>query len=725
MYCKKCGKTVDPHAKFCSNCGAEIKEEKISFDFDRPSKHTEPEKKKIHVTKENFKWDLDGFPSEDKNGTEDVVFNWDSVIDTKRRDRSVMDEPISFTEKKAEPAKKEETEEEIKIEPVPEKYELSDLFGDDVKKYNSEETDEKTEVIEEDDDIMELSFEDEIFGDLKDEKPASATIRISQTIHFTDQLYSFDNKQAEYQSILDAEYDKLQNNNDDDEEEVTAPVVAEPEEVKSFEDMESREPEFRTGIESDDFLRELYGTTEPEEAETEEKAECEENPVTEDIQEEVPEEDNASEIMTEEPAAEEVQEESETEKPTFISIEEITEDKEDAEAAEETPSEAVEEIQEEPEEEEVQEEEPEEEAAEEEPEEEAPAEEPEEETPAEEPEEAEEEIICEESVPADGLDCIGVALARTPRGVLIIQKSNKEKLTRRTILPSKETKDTEENGNTETEKENRGLEKQSEKDRNEKLTFGDVFNDIDDDYDDDDYKPKKKGKALRIIAIILFIAILAEVAFIGIQHFAPDSSVAKQLNSLYNKVLEKIIPGDEPEVIEEEDFVVTSPVNDYVVAEEGKYKNIAKITTDVELKFAENADFDLEGFADAGTFTDGEWFKDESGNGVTYGQAVVKSVCGYYSSLTDYKNDENEDVMDLITENSPVEKEISEFEAEDAVYAVNSLVIGEIRTSTSGIYVAAKVEETNNKAESPETKNVVIYLRPVEHELKVDSIVYL
>ena len=676
MYCKKCGKTVDPHAKFCSNCGAEITEEKISFDFDRPSKHIEPEKKKIHVTKENFKWDLDGFPSENKGGTEEVEFNWDSVIETKRRNSAVMDEPISFTEKKDEPEKAEE----IEIEPVPEKYELTDLFGEDMEEKKEEEA-----VNDEDDEIMELSFEDEIFGDLKDEKPASATIRISQTIHFTDQLYSFDSKQAEYQSMLDAEYDRLQE--EEDEEDMQKPEIPELQENKTLGDFKEGEPEIRTGIASDDFLIELYGTTNPEE-EKEAEAAVEESEDSEAEKNEV---------------AEEIQYETETEKETeVIEKEEITEE----ETIEENKSEEAEEAEE--------------------------TEETESEEDTEIPdvneqyEEEEEEVICQESVPADGMECVGVALARTPRGVLVIQKNNKEKLTRRTIFPSKEAEESEEKENTEDEKNSRTDERQAEKERNEKLSFGDVFNNADDDDDDnEDYKPKKKGRALRIIAVILFIAILAELAFIGIQHFAPESGIAKQLNLIYSRVIEKIIPGDEPEVIEEDDLVVTSPVNDYVVAKDGKYSNIARISTDIELKFPENKTYELKGFDESGTFKDEEWFKDDNGNSVTYGQAVVESVCGFYNALTDYRNSANEDVKNLITENSPIAENIGEIESGEEIYAVNRLVIGEIRTSASGIYVAVEVEETNNKAEKPEKNNFVIYLRPVEHELKVDNVVYL
>ena len=737
MYCRKCGKTVDPHAKFCSNCGAEIKDEKIEFDFDRPSKHTEPEKKKVNVTKENFKWDLDGFPSENKK-TEEVNFNWDSVLDTRRREDPGFSEPVSFTEKEEEPEKKDE----VTVEPVPEKYELSDLFGDDIKPSCDEEeyheSEETCEEKQDENDIMELSFEDEIFGDLKDEKPASATIRISQTIHFTDQLYSFDNKQAEYQSLLDEEYDKLQNGEDDEETEPEMPVF---DEVRNFEDLESGEPEIRTGIASDDFLRELYGTTnvgteeeteepsEKTELEDEETIDTEEEAETAEAVSEETEEEN--EEVSDVQEAEEVKAaEEETEEPSFVSVDTIIKEKEEESEAGEADAETETESSEEESEEKTEIEKEQETAEEEEPEAEETEDTPEaEEAETESAEKEEEEIICEESVPADGMEYIGVALARTPRGVLVIQKNNTEKLKRRTILPSKETENTEEERNTETEKEERTdssvFEKQPEKERNEKLSFGDVFNNTDDDDDDEDYKPKKKGKALKVIAIILFIAIICELAFIGIQHFAPDSSVAKKLNSLYSKVVEKIIPGDEPEVIEEEDFVVTSPVNDYVVAEEGKYKNIAKITTDVDLKFPETKTYDIEGFADAGAFTDGEWFRDEEGNSVFYGQAVVQSVCGFYSSLTDYRNSENEDVMDLITENSPVEKQIDEFVPGDAVYAVNSLTIGEIRTSTSGIYVAARVEEANDKADKPETKDVVIFLRAVENTLKIDNILNL
>ena len=88
MYCKKCGKRLADGDKFCGNCGTKIDASEINIGF----AEDEPKPKK-NFDFGAFNWDLDGYPDEDKAKTEDVDFNWNTVLEersvrTSRRSHS-------------------------------------------------------------------------------------------------------------------------------------------------------------------------------------------------------------------------------------------------------------------------------------------------------------------------------------------------------------------------------------------------------------------------------------------------------------------------------------------------------------------------------------------------------------------------------------------------------------------------------------------------------------
>ena len=90
MYCKKCGKRLADGDKFCGNCGTKIDVSEINIGF----AEDEPKPKK-NFDFGAFNWDLDGYPDEDKAKTEDVDFNWNTVLEEKKR-KDI--EEKSFTE---------------------------------------------------------------------------------------------------------------------------------------------------------------------------------------------------------------------------------------------------------------------------------------------------------------------------------------------------------------------------------------------------------------------------------------------------------------------------------------------------------------------------------------------------------------------------------------------------------------------------------------------------
>lgn len=89
MYCKNCGKLLDEGDKFCSNCGTKVEKEFVP-DFKKRQQEAPQEaeeerpKKSFHI--EEFNWDLEGYPTDNRK-TEDVDFNWESVLDDRQRSR--------------------------------------------------------------------------------------------------------------------------------------------------------------------------------------------------------------------------------------------------------------------------------------------------------------------------------------------------------------------------------------------------------------------------------------------------------------------------------------------------------------------------------------------------------------------------------------------------------------------------------------------------------------
>ena len=112
MFCTKCGKELYEGDKFCGFCGAEVRNRIPSKNdevvFNPPfkieaRKKTEEILKAVEARKEEtakketvaFDWNLEGFPAQQPKKTEDVDFNWDSVLE---RRNSNQPEPAAYEE---------------------------------------------------------------------------------------------------------------------------------------------------------------------------------------------------------------------------------------------------------------------------------------------------------------------------------------------------------------------------------------------------------------------------------------------------------------------------------------------------------------------------------------------------------------------------------------------------------------------------------------------------
>lgn len=115
MFCTNCGKKLHDGDRFCGYCGTKVRveEPKIKQEvvFNPPFKveaerrtseifrgfaesAEEPEKPR-RSEPAHFDWNLDGFPAEGTKKTEEVDFNWDSVLDRKREHKQEEERSIS------------------------------------------------------------------------------------------------------------------------------------------------------------------------------------------------------------------------------------------------------------------------------------------------------------------------------------------------------------------------------------------------------------------------------------------------------------------------------------------------------------------------------------------------------------------------------------------------------------------------------------------------------
>ena len=130
MFCTKCGKELYEGDRFCAFCGAEVRSRSASKNDDivfNPPFKLEAQKKTEEILKAAeerreeekkakretvaFDWNLEGFPTTRPQKTEDVDFNWDSVLEK----RSRIGSDAVYPEKKEPVELQEPTVEKIEL----------------------------------------------------------------------------------------------------------------------------------------------------------------------------------------------------------------------------------------------------------------------------------------------------------------------------------------------------------------------------------------------------------------------------------------------------------------------------------------------------------------------------------------------------------------------------------------------------------------------------------
>lgn len=658
MYCKKCGKRLADGDKFCGNCGTKIDVSEINIGF----AEEEPKPKK-NFDFGAFNWDLDGYPDEDKAKTEDVDFNWNTVLEEKKRKdieeksftETIMTENELFDRIQSEDNAKDASEISFNWElGSTTRVEKADRFESIIPK-----VEEKAEL----DIPVEVSEDHEEVKDLVDidEALAAGIAAASSPRKSIDKFYTFNQKNEEFQALLDQEYERLRNRIREDSE-AEAIIANKEEKLEQARATWSKEPLEEPVEEAEETVEVTEETEAPVEVAVESEVEATE--VEEAEAEAVNDAENTEEAQDTEVETEEAPETEEADVETESEFEEV----EETEEATDEDEEAVQE--------------------------------------AEEPAIQEEACVVETQAQAEEVEKAEETEAEDT------YDDNEE-------AEAEETPSKPESGNPPSDEEKKEEDASGDEDSKEtKLHYSDIFAN-DDVHDSDSGNEQKTGRwkiiVLDIIIVILAIAVICS----GILVFAKGSAPANKISQGISWVTEKFSGSSDnskDDKKSEEKAEKTKSMEDVVAAAKKNYVNIGKVQYDSKLKFDTSKDYGISELKNAKKFKDGEF-----SGGKLLSEAIVNLSLGYYSGLTDKVNSGSDDVLKLINEDSELYGHVKAIAEGDEEQQIKNIKIGEIKNSGSNYYVILQITEGKANSSDTSTETKILSILNKGKELKVTA----
>lgn len=658
MYCKKCGKRLADGDKFCGNCGTKIDVSEINIGF----AEEEPKPKK-NFDFGAFNWDLDGYPDEDKAKTEDVDFNWNTVLEEKKRKdieeksftETIMTENELFDRIQSEDNAKDASEISFNWElGSTTRVEKADRFESIIPK-----VEEKAEL----DIPVEVSEDHEEVKDLVDidEALAAGIAAASSPRKSIDKFYTFNQKNEEFQALLDQEYERLRNRIREDSE-AEAIIANKEEKLEQARATWSKEPLEEPVEEAEETVEVTEETEAPVEVAVESEVEATE--VEEAEAEAVNDAENTEEAQDTEVETEEAPETEEADVETESEFEEV----EETEEATDEDEEAVQE--------------------------------------AEEPAIQEEACVVETQAQAEEVE-----KAEEPEAEDTYDDNEEAE--------AEETPSKPESGNPPSDEEKKEEDASGDEDSKEtKLHYSDIFAN-DDVHDSDSGNEQKTGRwkiiVLDIIIVILAIAVICS----GILVFAKGSAPANKISQGISWVTEKFSGSSDKSKDDkksEEKAEKAKSMEDIVAAAKKNYVNIGKVQYDSKLKFDTSKDYGISELKNAKKFKDGEF-----SDGKLLSEAIVNLSLGYYSGLTDKVNSGSDDVLKLINEDSELYGHVKAIAEGNEEQQIKNIKIGEIKNSGSNYYVILQITEGKANSSDTSTETKILSIINKEKVLKVTA----
>ena len=662
MYCKKCGKRLADGDKFCGNCGTKIDASEINIGF----AEEEPKPKK-NFDFGAFNWDLDGYPDEDKAKTEDVDFNWNTVLEEKKRKdieeksftETIMTENELFDRIQNEDNAKDASEISFNWElGSTTRVEKADRFESIIPK-----VEEKAEL----DIPVEVSEDHEEVKDLVDidEALAAGIAAASSPRKSIDKFYTFNQKNEEFQALLDQEYERLRNRIREDSE-AEAIIANKEEKLEQARATWSKEPLEEPVEEAEETVEVTEETEAPVEVAVESEVEATE--VEEAEAEAVNDAENTEEAQDTEVETEEAPETEETDVETESEFEEAEEPaiQEEACACE-----------------------------------------------------TEEEVACDTSSEDAEEACVVEDQAQVEEVTKSEEAETEDEHDDTEEAEAEETPSKPESGNPPSDEEKKEEDASGDEDSKEtKLHYSDIFAN-DDVHDSDSGNEQKTGRwkiiVLDIIIVILAIAVICS----GILVFAKGSAPANKISQGISWVTEKFSGSSDnskDDKKSEEKAEKTKSMEDVVAAAKKNYVNIGKVQYDSKLKFDTSKDYGLSELKNAKKFKDGEF-----SGGKLLSEAIVNLSLGYYSGLTDKVNSGSDDVLKLINEDSELYGHVKAIAEGDEEQQIKNIKIGEIKNSGSNYYVILQITEGKANSSDTSTETKILSIINKEKVLKVTA----
>ncbi len=679
MYCKKCGKRLADGDKFCGNCGTKIDVSEINIGF----AEDEPKPKK-NFDFGAFNWDLDGYPDEDKAKTEDVDFNWNTVLEEKKRKdieeksftETIMTENELFDRIQNEDNAKDASEISFNWElGSTTRVEKADRFESIIPK-----VEEKAEL----DIPVEVSEDHEEVKDLVDidEALAAGIAAASSPRKSIDKFYTFNQKNEEFQALLDQEYERLRNRIREDSE-AEAIIANKEEKLEQARATWSKEPLEEPVEEAEETVEVTEETEVPVEVAVESEVETTE--VEEAEAEAVNDAENTEEAQDTEVETEEAPETEDADVETESEFEEV----EETEEATEEDEEAVQEVEE----------------------------------PAIQEEacacETEEEVACDTSSEDAEEACVVEDQAQVEEVTKSEEAETEDEHDDTEEAEAEETPSKPESGNPPSDEEKKEEETSGDEDSKEtKLHYSDIFAN-DDVHDSDSGNEQKTGRwkiiVLDIIIVILAIAVICS----GILVFAKGSAPANKISQGISWVTEKFSGSSDKSKDDkksEEKAEKAKSMEDVVAAAKKNYVNIGKVQYDSKLKFDKSKDYGISELKNAKKFKDGEF-----SDGKLLSEAIVNLSLGYYSGLTDKVNSGSDDVLKLINEDSELYGHVKAIAEGNEEQQIKNIKIGEIKNSGNNYYVILQITEGKANSSDTSTETKILSILNKGKELKVTA----
>lgn len=679
MYCKKCGKRLADGDKFCGNCGTKIDVSEINIGF----AEEEPKPKK-NFDFGAFNWDLDGYPDEDKAKTEDVDFNWNTVLEEKKRKdieeksftETIMTENELFDRIQSEDNAKDASEISFNWElGSTTRVEKADRFESIIPKVEDKaELDIPVEVSEEHEEVKDLVDVDEAL--------AAGLVAASSPRKSIDKFYTFNQKNEEFQALLDQEYERLRNRIREDNE-AEAIIANKEEKLEQARATWSKEPLEEPVEEAEETVEVTEETEVPVEVAVESEVETTE--VEEAEAEAVNDAENTEEAQDTEVETEEAPETEDADVETESEFEEV----EETEEATEEDEDAVQEAEE----------------------------------PAIQEEacacETEEEVACDISSEGAEEACVVEAQAQVEEVEKAEEPEAEDTYDDNEEAEAEETPSKPESGNPPSDEEKKEEDASGDEDSKEtKLHYSDIFAN-DDVHDSDSGNEQKTGRwkiiVLDIIIVILAIAVICS----GILVFAKGSAPANKISQGISWVTEKFSGSSDKSKDDkksEEKAEKAKSMEDVVAAAKKNYVNIGKVQYDSKLKFDTSKDYGISELKNAKNFKDGEF-----SDGKLLSEAIVNLSLGYYSGLTDKVNSGSDDVLKLINEDSELYGHVKAIAEGNEEQQIKNIKIGEIKNSGSNYYVILQITEGKANSSDTSTETKILSIINKEKVLKVTA----